>query len=218
MRKRPITRSVYIIAFIISALLFLIGLMLGWYLGEQTASKMQEEFEKVQEDSYVLEILSLMGSGSNLSCVIYEKQAKRYNDDADRFLTRLDYIENQRGKQDPEVMRLKSAYSLMEIRNFLLLSRIKQQCNGTYVFVLYFYSNQVYDQRVDQGMIIEKVRQKNPERMITYSFDVDVNNAAVDAFKNFYNITVTPAVIIDGVKYEGFMEEAKIESIIEGRI
>ena len=54
---------------------------------------------------------------------------------------RLSYMESQGTGSADEVTRLKRLYSLLEIKDYLLMKQLAAKCNLKPVFVLYFYSN-----------------------------------------------------------------------------
>src|SRR3989344_5620011 len=54
---------------------------------------------------------------------------------------RLSYTENQLGTDNPQVIRLKQQYSLLEIRDYLITKKLSAACGTKPITVLYFYSN-----------------------------------------------------------------------------
>ena len=54
---------------------------------------------------------------------------------------RLSFAEEHAGSDDPEVLRLKERYTLLQIRDYLLTKRLAETCDITPVIALYFYSN-----------------------------------------------------------------------------
>jgi len=55
---------------------------------------------------------------------------------------RLAFAEERSGTNDPEVLRLKERYTLLQIRDYLLTKRLAATCNLDPVVTLYFYSNE----------------------------------------------------------------------------
>jgi hypothetical protein len=54
---------------------------------------------------------------------------------------RLSFAENNLGTDNPEVVQLKKQYSLLQIKDYLLMRKITEKCGTAMVSILYFYSN-----------------------------------------------------------------------------
>lgn len=201
--ERGIRARMYFFAFVISALLFTVGVILGWHFGVSAVSETQKEFEALRSSSYSLEILSLMDeTNQSVSCAVYSRSFGDLLYETEQFGGRLDYLESRKGKIDPEVMALKSEYASMQMRNYLVQQRMDRRCGSRHNVILYFYSNENYSPERDEGRQIAQVdREFN---VYTYHFDVNVRNPVVDALKESYGIVVTPTLIINGRKVEGF--------------
>lgn len=215
--KRKISMT-HVIAFIISILLFFVGILMGLQFSYYGMSEVERGFEELKNDEYIMEILILMEESDELSCGFYEKQMEKFNSDTYEFGKMLDRAENAKGKYDPEVMKLKSSYSLMELRDSLLLKQIEKKCNISKIIVYYFYSNgEDYDLRRDQGKVLDMVKRESPIIMI-YSFDINARSPVTDLMREKYNITSVPAMIINDKKYEGFRNYDELTKIIEAEI
>src|SRR5207244_4510747 len=87
--------------------------------------------------------------------------------------SQLSYMESQGGNV-AEVTRLKRLYSLLEIKDYLLMKQIAAKCKLKSVFVLYFYSNKGNcEDCAKQGYVLTALAQKYPQLRI-YSFDYDL--------------------------------------------
>lgn len=126
----------------------------------------------------------------------------------------LSYMEAQ-GSNAPEVTRLKRLYSLMEIKDYLLMKQIAAKCKLKPVFILYFYSNKgdCNDCR-KQGYVLTALAQKYPQLRI-YSFDYNLD---VSALQTLISIDDTkdqlPALVIQGKAYYGLQMIPDIEKIL----
>jgi len=113
-------------------------------------------------------------------------------------------MESQLGKDDERVINLKEYYSLLELRHWLFLNKAKRECNMTYDLVIYFYSNEGdCDDCEEQSQVLTYVHKKNP-RFNVYSFDINIENPAVDTLKARYALKSTPTIIINNNVFEGF--------------
>jgi hypothetical protein len=129
--------------------------------------------------------------------------------------SQLSYMEAQ-GSNAAEVMRLKRLYSLMEIKDYLLMKQIAAKCKLKPVFVLYFYSNKDGDCKdcQKQGYVLTALAQKYPQLRI-YSFDYNLDVSALQTMIDTDNVkNDLPALIINGKAYYGLQTIDNIEKIL----
>ena len=64
------------------------------------------------------------------------------SDELNNLASRLSVAEDNLGTGNPQVQLLKKQYSLLEIKDYLLMQQVSQKCkNFKPVYILYFYSN-----------------------------------------------------------------------------
>jgi len=213
--KRKISRT-HVIAFIISSLLFFVGLLMGLQFSYYGMSEIEKGFEELKNEEYIMEILILMDESDEYSCAFYDRQMAEFSYETWQFGKMLDRAENAKGKLDPEVMELKSSYALMEFRDSLLLKQIKDKCNISKIIIYYFYSNgEDYDPRTDQGKVLDRIWENNPGKIVIYSFDVNAQSPVIDLMREKHNITSVPAMIINDHKYGGYRKYDELNGIIK---
>ena len=76
--------------------------------------------------------------------------------------SQLSYMESQSGNAE-EVTRLKRLYSLLEIKDYLLMKQIAQKCKLKPIFILYFYSNKDCGDCEAQGYVLTALSEKYPQ-------------------------------------------------------
>lgn len=209
--------SLHIVALIATSLIFLLGLLIGWQLGYTAESQMKAEFEGIRSESNMLEVLSLLRERGEAECPLLEKSFADLTKRTEEYGASLDYMEKKLGKLDPEVMRLKSEYSVMQARNYLLLREIEDECLTDPVIIVYFYTNDEYSKGTDQGIALADALSGLPavrDRARVYHFDVNVKSPIIDALKEQYGVKAVPTTIINGKKHEGFLDAQKAREII----
>jgi len=208
--ERKIDLSRHAIAFVITALVFALGILLGWQMGYTATSQIASEFETIKLDDYTMEIISLMGDNSTFACGVYNEQIAKFNTETIEFGNKLDFLEKRKGKLDAEVMQLKKSYTLMQMRNYFLLKKIDALCGSSHKVMLYFYSNENYNERADQGIVISSVLAETKNSFIVFHFDVNVDLPVLKVFKESFGVTTAPTLIINNGKYEGFMDKGRL--------
>lgn len=196
----------YFLVLLISLFIFTTGLYLGNYgtnLKFQNLYNLQEEIRS--------EVM-----GAELQYAIFENNPCSLNDtnvliqDIYKIGSRLTSMEQQLGTDNADVLSLKEYYNLLEIRHFLFMSNVIQKCNKSYKPILYFYSNAGDCSKCEeQGYVLSYVSENNP-LFYVYSFDININNPAIDALKKFYGINVTPSIVVNGKTYEGLQTKEDI--------
>ena len=128
----------YIIAFIITATIFATALYASNYFNDKRVADI-----RTTQDNISIDILSLETQFDLLaehSCkdisenTVLSKEIRPLAD-------RLSYLEMQNTVDVSELLRLKRYYSLLQIKDLLLMKKVAAKCNLKPVFILYFYSN-----------------------------------------------------------------------------
>lgn len=126
---------------------------------------------------------------------------------------RLAYAEEHVGKTDPEVLRLKERYTLLQIRDYLLTKRLSETCGVKPVVALYFYSN-VPGECKDcdrAGYALSYLRQTYPSLRV-YSFDYHLDLAALRTLISVLKVNEEfPAFVIQGKRTYGFTTLEELE-------
>jgi hypothetical protein len=128
--------------------------------------------------------------------------------------SQLSYLEGQNASA-PEVIRLKRLYSLLEIKDYLLMKQIAEKCKLKPVFILYFYSNKGDCKDCQkQGYVLTALAQKYPQLRI-YSFDYDLDVSALQTLIDTEKVeNKLPALSIQGKNYYGLQMIPDIEKIL----
>lgn len=113
--------------------------------------------------------------------------------------SRLAVAEQNLGATNTEVITLKKQYSLLQMKDYLLMQRIGEKCRDIQpVYVLYFYSNtgDCTDCR-RMGEVLTYLRQTYPGLRV-YSFDYNLELAALNTLERLRKVEDRmPAVVIN---------------------
>jgi thiol-disulfide isomerase/thioredoxin len=185
----------YILAFVITAAIF----VTAFYVADRFNAERVADIQAT-ESSISLDILSsetqfeLLGS---LDCQTIE-QAQPLSDELNSLDERLSVAEQNLGSDNAEVITLKEQYSLLEIKDYLLMEQISQKCHLNPVFVLYFYSNAGdCPDCSTAGDVLTYLRQEYPGLRV-YSFDYNLNLSALKTLASLHQVKDTlPAYVIN---------------------
>jgi len=134
---------------------------------------------------------------SELSCSQINNNSG-LSDQLNTLATQLSVAEQNLGDTNAQVVSLKEQYSLLEIKDFILLQKIASRCNVHPVYILYFYSNSGdCPDCAAAGMVLTYLRETYPSLRI-YSFDYHLETPALQTLIALYGIHPTlPAYLID---------------------
>ncbi len=129
----------YSLAFIITAAIFGTAFYIAQRIDAQRIADIRATEENISIDILSSETqFDLLGS---LDCSTIAENPV-LSDQLNDLASRLSVAEQNLGSTNKEVIQLKQQYSLLEIKDYLLLQQVSQKCKKVKpVFVLYFYSN-----------------------------------------------------------------------------
>jgi hypothetical protein len=187
----------YTLAFIITAAIF----GTAFYLTNRLDAKRLADIRSTQE-AISIDILStetqfeLLG---NLDCEAI-LQNPVLSAELNNLASRLSVAEENLGADNPEVISIKKQYSLLEIKDYLLMKQISEKCPKVKpVSILYFYSNLGDCPECGRtGEVLTYLRQTYPGLRV-YSFDYNLDLGALRTLLSLNDIhgKKLPALVIN---------------------
>ena len=202
----------YGIAFLITALIFATALYASNYFNDQRIADI-----RVVQDTISTDILSLETQFDLLqehSCADIAENTTLPSE-LTSLGNQLSYMESQGSGDQDEVVRLKRLYSLLEIKDYLLMKQIAAKCGLKPVFILYFYSNKGDCADCEkQGYVLTSLAQTSPQLRI-YSFDYNLDVSALKTLISIDDVENNmPALVINGKAQYGFQSIDNIQKIL----
>ncbi len=198
------------VVFLLTTMIFVSGIIIGYLFNQQKLTHISELEQNLLTESNAVELQFLLLAEN--PCVAINSTP--LTEELYNIATKLDYMENQLGETNDEVLRLKNYYSTLEIRHYLLLNKMRDRCNKNISTILYFYGRKKECPRCEeQGFLLTYLRKKF-SNLYVYAFDVNLNNPALRTLKEIYNIKTVPSIVVNGKRMEGFQNMHKILSEI----
>ncbi len=199
----------YLIVLLITICLFLTA----GYVSNYFAGKKIGQLKSIQ-DNIAINILSSETQFSLLqesSCK--NVSASVLSSELDELGRKLEWSQkNSLGSTD-EVAYLKKYYSLLQIKDYLLMKKISVSCKVKSAFILYFYTTaENCSECKRESLVLSTLREKYPELRV-YSFDYSTDLSAVKALLQIYKIkdTELPALVLDDELLTGFHSIEELE-------
>jgi len=210
MSKR-INKTRFLAVFATTTLIFVAGILIGHSVTSSKVSELQETQNSLRLQAMAFETKYSLIEEELCSAIRSENPNKELYYMSDR----LNMMEGRLGKNNPSVLSLVEEYSLLEIRHFLIQQRANKECEENRNLVLFFYSNLGDCDDCDkQGFVLNYIRDKYEDSVYVYSFNINMDNAALNTLKEIYEVETAPTLVINGEKHEGLMDREKIEGEI----
>lgn len=202
----------YLVAFLITAFLFAMAFFLSNFFNNRKI----QEIRSIQ-DSISVDILSSETQYdllSELSCSNIDDSL--LSQELNELAYKIEYGEENNIGSKEELTSLRKYYSLLQIKDYLLMKKTQEKCDLKVTSIIYFYSNKdVCSDCEKQGYILTDIRQNYPNVRV-YAFDYNLDLSALSALKSIYKIREPerlPALIVNGKVYYGLQEFEDIQSI-----
>ena len=197
----------YVIVLFITSTIFIAGIWLSNYLSNKKIDQLKSIESTISMDLMSSETqFSLLEEQSctDLSATVLSSELNSLAD-------KISYSENNIGIKNVDVISLKKYYSLLEIKDYLLMKKITERCGQKPIFILYFYKNDNCDDCTKQGYVLTSLRENYPNLRV-YSFDYKLDLSAIKAMISIYKVPDNlPALIINGKVYSGLQSVEEIE-------
>ncbi len=211
MEHNDINWKKYILTFIITGMIFATALYMSNYFSEKRLA----EVKRIQ-DKIAIDILSSETQFSLLeasSCKFVSTTS--LSSELSSLEEKLAITEEERGADDSEVQSVKRYYSLLQIKDYLLMKKIAEKCKTSPLSILYFYSNTGNCPDCEkEGYVLTRIRQDYPEVRV-YAFDYNLDLSALQTLISINKIENKPPIImINETVYYGFQDVGDLEENI----
>src|SRR3990167_3781829 len=164
--KPQIDWKKYVVALVITSLIFFTAIALSSYFNNKRIVNVRSIEDKISID--------ILSSETQFS-LLAESSCKDVNtsflfQELNSLAEKIEYSE-QNLRDSEEIISLKKYYSLLQIKDYLLMKKVSERCQLDPIFIIYFYSKK--DNCPDcarQGYVLTSLRDKHPELRV-YSFD-----------------------------------------------
>lgn len=206
--KQGTSGKKYVFVFFITLGVFASAFLLSDFFSQRKV----EQLRGIQ-DSISIDLLSSetqFSLLSELSCK--DVSSTTLSVELDTLASKIEFAETNVGNQT-DISQLKKYYSLLQIKDFLLMKKIQERCDTPIYSILYFYTNaDNCTECVKEGYVLTELRATYPDLRV-YSFDYNLDLSAVNSLIAIYKVddTKLPALIIGDKVYTGLQSIADIE-------
>ena len=190
----------------ITLLIFFSGFVGGYFLTSGKISQLTELQNEIYTQSLSLDALFDLASEN----LCHAKGLIPINNQLNELGNKLTIIEEDTSRSF-EAQLLAEQYVALEVKHFLLIKDINQECGKKYSTVLYFFSPDRGEcsNCAAQGALLTEVKEQMPELMI-YSFNWNIDSPVIDRLLLDYDVDTIPTLVINGKKFEGILGTQEI--------
>lgn len=186
----------YLLAFAITAAIFATAFYLAFRFNEQRVADIRATQSRLSIDILSNETqYDLLGEQSCSDIA----HTPVLSDQLNELAGRLSYAEDNIGVNNTDVAALKQQYSLLEIKDYLLMQKVAAQCGLRPTFILYFYSNKegACPDCGREAEVLTYLRVNYPALRV-YSFDYNLDLSALRTLIAIRKVEPrSPALIIN---------------------
>jgi len=201
----------YVITFIMTSTVFAAAIWVNSSFNGQRVVEMKSLYESISTD--ILSSETQFSLISELSCK--EVGSQILSQEIDELARKIEFTEQNVWTDSRDIVQLKKFYSLLEIKDYLLMKRINERCGKKILFAFYFYSNVAgCKDCVRTGETLTQLRQKYPQLRV-YSFDYDLNLSAIKTLISIYTVKNSlPAIVIGDEVVYGYKDLDQLEKLL----
>lgn len=215
---REISASKYVIAFIITLIIFLLGTAIGFFVEEKRINYIQNAAERQQHEFESLQLqyqyINKLKDEENCPAVL---EAFKYNiESLEKSRERLEGYEEDAQITKDNIKDIKRRYVLAQVRFWLLAKDTKHICKTNFTDILYFYgTKEDCPECESQAMVLNNLKNIFNEDLLIFAFDGELENEPlITLIKETYEIQEYPKLIINGKAYDDFVTRDELVNII----
>ena len=203
----------YVVVFFITVAVFTAVFFLSNYLYGERINQVKNIEDNIGRN--ILESEVQYALLADAACETSEDTNPAMVSEINSLSNRLSYMEEQRGADDAEVIALKKYYSLLQIKDYLLLRERSKQCGQKPLTILYFYTNiGACDDCKKQGYVLTSMRE-DYDQLHIYAFDYNLGLSVIETLKSIYKLEdKLPIIVINRKPYYGFKAREEIEKMM----
>jgi hypothetical protein len=167
---------------------------------------------QLQQKDIEIEMLLINSAGVN-SCDTLKYEIEKMATQSAELGQKVSYYDNEMIK-NPDFFILKRSYMINLIQFWSYWELFKKNCNSSVNTVLYFYAIKNCSECQAQGFVLSFLKEKYPEKIMTFALDKDEDLYSLNLLKSIYNVTKAPTLIINNEKYEGLKDTNELKGLL----
>ena len=213
-------KEVFWIAGILTLVVFISGVMLGYFLENSRVNEIRQEYNTIEKEWADAKILSTFYQLMTPSfCDVAINENLNFADRVYKEGLKLENYEKS-NRITNEILYDKERYVLLKLEFWLNSVYLKDKCNTNYTNLIYFYAQKpTIQQRAEQdtqSKILKDLKNKNGQDLMLIPLPIDIDIATINILKESYKINMVPSLLLnEKIKLEGVTKLEEIEKVME---
>lgn len=210
-KEQHVDRKKYILVFFITITLFLTAVLLSTTVNNKKITELQNIQQDIALDILASETQYALLEELRCSDVTNSLLSQELNS----LARKLEYGEDKISGSQGDLDYVRDYYSLLQIKDFLLMQKAEERCSLDVEPIVYFYSSaDACTECEKQGYVLTSLRETYPKIRV-YSFDYNSDVSAVQALATINKVpNELPALVIDGKVHTGFQSLEMLQEIL----
>ncbi len=214
---RKISKDKYVLAGVITFLIFSLGLTMGFII-EDHRYNLVEEINQEQEVNYLslqMQYLYLDAFSDYDNCPMLSTTLKESVKDLSDSLSDVVSYEEENDISSQRKLNTLRRYTLDNLRYWLLAKESKEKCDLNIVPIIYFYSADC-PSCPNQGTVLTYYKKVFEEKVLVFPINLDIQDdePMIEIIRSQFEISKYPTLVIDNKKYEGVVGKEQLKEII----
>ncbi len=207
-------RSVYLKAGVLTIVIFLLGLSIGFWLDWNRSQEVRMQLEdlKIQADEARVGLVFYQAFRDDPAfCPLFElviqEQVKRVGALGEKLETL-----REANKLEDSYFNFRKQYVLFNTELYLNALQFKKNCNASAVTIAYFYPDSPCVDCARQASELLALKNACPQKVWLFALPVDVNVSVVNMLARKYGVTVMPSLAVNEETLSGFQSASALKS------
>lgn len=213
-KMREFSKKRYLLALLITSLIFVFGLMLGLVI-EGVRISYLEEFnirQAMDYQSLQLQYQFIDQLGQEKNCGAISKTFDLAVDSLEGARQRLENYNQDATIKSGDFDILKREYTIAQLRYWMLAKKTKDLCNMELSTVLYFYTTEENCPDCNpQAFILTYLKKVFKDRLLNFALDGEYEKEPmIKILREAYEVDEYPTIIIDDTKFGGLTSKDSV--------
>ena len=193
-------KNVFLKSAAITAVVFLIGVYLGFVLDTMRVEEIKgriTQIDNLWNDVRLMQSYIQKFSNRTDYCDFLLEENLKVGDKIYQEGLLVEEYENSNRFASSLILE-KERYALLDLQFWINSIDLKKLCNGNYSTVIYFYSQ--YSRTAEQKFqdrVLWELKQKCGPKIIYITFPADMDISTIEVVKNIYGIEKIPSILIN---------------------
>ena len=192
---------VFLESFVLTALIFGMGVALGFFIESWRMDNLKEIYTNAEIDLLDLKLQGELFESLGVDCKIAIQENIAFADRVFEEAKMLDrYEEAQRLSEALTIQHKK--YDLLRVTFWVNSMKIKEKCDADYRNVIYFYQyiEPSLEKKAKQAVfskMLEELKIEKGSEIMLIPIAGDINSTSIELLRNMYGIDELPTILID---------------------